>query len=509
MAGDPRRRVCGGLASVSPWSNAGVSATTFTVMTGVWLIVTQWLASGLGGYVTGRMRTKWVGLHTHEVFFRDTANGFLTWPVATVIGAVFLASAASSLVGGAASAVTSMATGAAAGASQGVTQSAGAPGRSMADPTGYFVDSLYRTDRPSANASDTDMRAQSTRILLNGIRNGDVPASDKSYLAQLVASRTGLSQADAEKRVDDVLAQEKAAELKARQAADATHKAGTDLSIFTALSMLVGAFIACAAAALGGQQRDEYLNNSVPRLAEIDQLSASDLSAPSAGEAGVEVKQPKRPKLLDIMGPGLITGASDDDPSGIATYSQAGAQFGYALGWTLLLSYPLMCAIQQISAQIGRVTGRGLAGNLRRHFPAWLLHGIIGLLLIANVINIGADLGAMGAALKLLVDGPLLLYVAAFAVLTVLLEVFVRYSRYVAILKWLTLSLFAYVATVFVVVCRGRRWASPWWCLISHSPATISLWWSQSWAPPLVPTCSSGRPEKRLKMKRNDPKRDR
>jgi hypothetical protein len=247
-----------GLASVSPWSNAGISATTFTVMTGVWLIVTQWLASGLGGYVTGRMRTKWVGLHTHEVFFRDTANGFLTWAVASVIGGVFLASAASSLVGGTASTVSRIATGAAAGASQGITQSAGAVGSSLADPTGYFVDSLYRTDRPSANTSDTDMRAQSTRILLNGMRNDDVPASDKTYLAQLVASRTGLSQADAEKRVDDVLAQEKAAELKARQAADAARKAGAYLSIFTGLSMLIGAFIACAAAALGGQQRDEY-----------------------------------------------------------------------------------------------------------------------------------------------------------------------------------------------------------------------------------------------------------
>jgi NRAMP (natural resistance-associated macrophage protein)-like metal ion transporter len=163
------------------------------------------------------------------------------------------------------------------------------------------------------------------------------------------------------------------------------------------------------------------------------------------------IKQPERPKLLDIMGPGLITGASDDDPSGIATYSQAGAQFGYGLGWTLVFSYPLMCAIQLISAQIGRVTGRGLGGNLRRYYPAWLLQGVIGLLLIANTINIGADLGAMAAALKLLVDGPLLLYVAGFAIASVLLEVFVRYSRYVSVLKWLTLSLFAYVATVFVV----------------------------------------------------------
>jgi NRAMP (natural resistance-associated macrophage protein)-like metal ion transporter len=164
-----------------------------------------------------------------------------------------------------------------------------------------------------------------------------------------------------------------------------------------------------------------------------------------------DVKQPERPKLLEIMGPGLITGASDDDPSGIATYSQAGAQFGVNLGWTLMLTFPLMCAIQQISAQIGRVTGRGLGGNLRKNYPAWALYSMVGLLLIANTINLGADLGAMAAALKLLIDGPTVLYIAGFGLLTVLLEIFVRYSRYVSILKWLSLSLFAYVATLFAV----------------------------------------------------------
>jgi hypothetical protein len=247
-----------GLASVSPWSNSGASATTFTVMTAVWLIVMQWLASGLGGYLTGRLRTKWVGLHTHEVFFRDTANGFLTWAVASVIGAAFLASAASSVVSGTASMVVGVASGAAAGASQGVTQAATRSGGNLADPTAYFVDSLYRTDHPSATASDEDVRAQSTRILLNGMLNGDVPAPDKTHLAQLVSARTGLSQVDAEKRVNEVIAQEKAAEVKARQTADAARKGGAYLSIFTALSMLVGAFVACVAAALGGQQRDEY-----------------------------------------------------------------------------------------------------------------------------------------------------------------------------------------------------------------------------------------------------------
>jgi NRAMP (natural resistance-associated macrophage protein)-like metal ion transporter len=170
-----------------------------------------------------------------------------------------------------------------------------------------------------------------------------------------------------------------------------------------------------------------------------------------------QIKQPDWPRLSDVVGPGLITGASDDDPSGIATYSQAGAQFGYALGWTLLLTYPLMVSIQMISAQIGRVTGRGLAGNLRRHYPAPLLYLLVGLLVVANTINIGADLGAMAAALKLLVNAPAAAYIVGFAVFTVLLEVFTRYSRYASVLRWLTISLFAYVATVFIV---GVPWGA-------------------------------------------------
>ena len=168
------------------------------------------------------------------------------------------------------------------------------------------------------------------------------------------------------------------------------------------------------------------------------------------------VKQPEHPKLMQIMGPGLITGASDDDPSGIATYSQAGAQFGYAMSWTMLFSYPLMVAIQMISAEIGRVTGKGIAGNLRGNYPSALLYGLVGLLLVANTINLGADLGAMAAALKLLIGGPQLAYIALFGVVSVLLEVFARYSRYVSILKWLSLSLFAYVATVLIVQVSWR-----------------------------------------------------
>ena len=158
-----------------------------------------------------------------------------------------------------------------------------------------------------------------------------------------------------------------------------------------------------------------------------------------------------KPRLIRMLGPGLITGASDDDPSGIGTYSQAGAQFGFSISWTLLFSYPLMVAIQQISAQIGRTTGRGIAANVHQHYPNWLLQVIVGLLLVANTINIGADLGAMGDALKLLMGGPHLLYVVLFGALCAALQVFMKYRRYVAVLKWLTVALFAYFGTVLVV----------------------------------------------------------
>ncbi|WP_343713178.1 divalent metal cation transporter [Inquilinus sp.] len=156
-------------------------------------------------------------------------------------------------------------------------------------------------------------------------------------------------------------------------------------------------------------------------------------------------------RLLKSLGPGLITGAADDDPSGIATYSQAGAQFGYSLGWVMVFSYPLMAVTQSISARIGCVTGCGIARNLRRHHPRWLLRCVVLMLLVANIANLGADLGAMAAALQLLVPGPALLYGAGFALLCILLEVFLSYARYAAILRWLTLSLFAYAAVVLVV----------------------------------------------------------
>jgi len=154
---------------------------------------------------------------------------------------------------------------------------------------------------------------------------------------------------------------------------------------------------------------------------------------------------------LRRLGPGLITGASDDDPSGIATYSQVGAQFGYGLAWTMLFSLPFMIVIQEISGRIGCVTGHGIASNLRRHYASWIVRSVVALLLIANTINIGADLGAMGAALKLLLGGSMHFYTVAFGVLCVAAEIYISYKRYSSVLKWLTLSLFTYVAVVFAV----------------------------------------------------------
>jgi NRAMP (natural resistance-associated macrophage protein)-like metal ion transporter len=153
---------------------------------------------------------------------------------------------------------------------------------------------------------------------------------------------------------------------------------------------------------------------------------------------------------LRQLGPGLVTGAADDDPSGIATYSQAGAKFGYELGWTVVLTYPLMVAVQIISARLGRVTGRGLADNIRENFPAPVLYALVILLLVANTINVAADVAAMGQSLQLVVGGPVHLYAVGFGVVCLALEIYLPYRRYVTYLKWLTLVLFAYVAVALV-----------------------------------------------------------
>ncbi len=196
---------------------------------------------------------------------------------------------------------------------------------------------------------------------------------------------------------------------------------------------------------------------------------------------------PDEPGLWRRLGPGLVTGAADDDPSGIATYSLAGAQFGFQLAWSLLLTYPMMVVIQAISARIGRTTGKGIAGNLRTHYPHWLVLTVVALLFTANTLNIGADLGAMAAAARLLVPSiPGWVYVFSFGLLCALSQIFCSHSRYVALLKWLTLSLFAYFATLCVVrvhwleLVKGLLWphfsASPdfWLTLVAILGTTIS-----------------------------------
>jgi NRAMP (natural resistance-associated macrophage protein)-like metal ion transporter len=190
--------------------------------------------------------------------------------------------------------------------------------------------------------------------------------------------------------------------------------------------------------------------------------------------------------LWGRLGPGLITGASDDDPSGIATYSQAGAQFGFGLLWAMVLTLPLMSAIQEISARIGRTTGRGIAGNIRRYYSKWLLYPIVFLLVVTNTINLGADLGAMGDAVKLLVGGPAILYCVGFALLSMGLQIFVGYQCYTCFLKWLSLVLLSYVAVAFAVhvpwgealkatvVPRFSRSGEYWAAVIAVLGTTIS-----------------------------------
>lgn len=267
-----------GLTVVSPWANAGVTATTFAVSSIVWLVVVQWLSSAAGGYLAGRLRRKWADLSDDEVTFRDTAHGFLSWALASIIVAALLGSAISAITGAATSVVSSVGSAAVQGAAQGATQAAG----NALDPGAYFVDTLFRPAAPAGAAPATDqaaptaapansgqgtasgpasqrqpasadVRAETGRILATSLTGDGISDADKTYLAQLVARETGLTAEEAQARLNDVLAQVDAAKAKAKQAADAARKAGATMSILTALSLAIGAFIASVAAALGGQ----------------------------------------------------------------------------------------------------------------------------------------------------------------------------------------------------------------------------------------------------------------
>lgn len=219
------------LSSISPWANTGVSAATAGTAAIVWLIFVEIFSSAMGGYLAGRLRTKWTLVHTDEVFFRDTANGFLSWAVAVVVSATVLASGAASMVGRVSPASTGNAVSA-------------APDR----PNAYFIDSLFRSDR-GATATEAPVQAEAGRIFSNALRENTMPAADQDYLARMVAARTGLSQPEAAKRVADLIAQ-------ARQAADTARKFTAHFLLWLFLALLMGAFSASVAATIGGRQRD-------------------------------------------------------------------------------------------------------------------------------------------------------------------------------------------------------------------------------------------------------------
>ena len=253
-----------GLSSLSPWANEGASAKTLGVGGIVWVVIMQLAASALGGYMAGRLRTKWVALHTEEVAFRDTAHGFLTWAVATLFTAALLTSTVGSIISGGvqaggqvAGSAASAATAAAAGTAASSTTKSSDSG-----PMGYLIDSLFRSPKGSkAAASPEQATAEVTRIFTNAIASGKLPEEDARYAGQVVAQRTGLSQAEAEKRVNEtfnqVQAKLKEAETKAREAADAARKASAAAALFLFLSLLIGAFVASYAAIHGGRHRDD------------------------------------------------------------------------------------------------------------------------------------------------------------------------------------------------------------------------------------------------------------
>jgi hypothetical protein len=226
-----------GFSSVSPWANKGASASAVGAGAIVWLIVTQIVASAFGGYLAGRLRTKWAGLHTDEVYFRDTAHGLLVWAVGMVITAGFLTTAAASF----------------AGAAQKTSATNGSSAQeSTLDPNAYFVDSLLRSSGVSASKSENNDRAEVGRTFGHDLQLGDLPADDKTYLSQTIASHTGLSQPDAEKRLSSVFSD-------AQDTAERTRKALAHLSLWLFVALLSGAFSASYAGTIGGKQRDHVI----------------------------------------------------------------------------------------------------------------------------------------------------------------------------------------------------------------------------------------------------------
>jgi hypothetical protein len=233
-----------GLSSVSPWSGAGASASTIGVAAILWLIIMQVLSSSMGGYLAGRLRTKWASIHTDEVYFRDTAHGFLVWAVGLVLTASFLASAAASMVGMSPSSSSAITT--AGAANNGISRD----GSVSSDPNAYFIDSLFRGNGERREAGgDFALRQEAGLIFANGLRLGALPPKDKNYLSEVVAAKTGVNEAEAQRRVSDAF-------LESQAAADAVRKELAHLSLWLFVALLIGAFCASFAATLGGAQRD-------------------------------------------------------------------------------------------------------------------------------------------------------------------------------------------------------------------------------------------------------------
>jgi hypothetical protein len=281
-----------GLSSVSPWSGQGIGATAFGASTVAWLTFTQLAASGMGGYLAGRLRSRWAGTHTDEVYFRDTAHGFLAWAVASLVTAAMLSSAVGAIVSGGAQVGASVAGGAASTAAMAVPGAAAVAGSRGIPGQDYFMDALFRKDgsgaaapaadasaasgtaasnstvtpsaagmAPNAGAGDAGRTtAEAGRIFANGIASGSLSPEDTKYAGQLVAQRTGMSQADAEKRVTDTFARiqtkMKDAEAAARDAADKARKTSAYAALWIFVSLLIGAFIASLSATYGGRRRD-------------------------------------------------------------------------------------------------------------------------------------------------------------------------------------------------------------------------------------------------------------
>ena len=234
-----------GFASISPWHDRGASLTGFAITTAIWLIVTQWISAALGGYLAGRLRTRWIGTHTHEVFFRDTAHGLITWSVATIL---VVAVGASSFMSAAGTGAAAM-----------MAKSGKVEDHANSPVSPYEIDKLFRSSNFGGAALMADARTEAAHIAANVFVDGSISSADRAYLVEQVSARTGASQADAQARVDNFVAAVTQAQAKLKTEADAARKAAAEAAIYLALSMLIGAFIASVAAALGGRIRDEHI----------------------------------------------------------------------------------------------------------------------------------------------------------------------------------------------------------------------------------------------------------